>query len=100
MAYQGKMGFSEIEAELFNKGTNLKKAVDDAYILYKKVYDMTYGLTPAQILALPIFEGCNMTEADITAMQNACNCLGDFYQAMHNGAVSQVDRFGYLVKFL
>ena len=98
--YQGKMGFSEWESELFNKATNLKTAVDNAYILYKKFYDLTYGLSPAQILALPIFTGCEMTEADITAMQNAVNSMGDFYKAMHNESVGQVDRFGYLVKFL
>jgi len=98
--YQGKMGFSEWESELFNKATNLKTAVDNAYILYKKFYDLTYGLTPADILALPIFTGCEMTEADIAAMQNAVNSMGDFYKAMHNESVGQVDRFGYLVKFL
>jgi len=98
--YQGKMGFSEWENELFNKATNLKTAIDNAYILYKKFYDLTYGLTPADILALPIFTGCEMTEADITAMQNAANCLGDFHKAMHNEAVGTVDRFGYIVKFL
>jgi hypothetical protein len=98
--YQGKMGFSEWESEVFNKGTNLKKAIDDAYILYKKFYDLTYGLTPAQILALPTFTSSGMSESDITAMQNAVNSMGDFYKAMHNEAVGQVDRFGYLVKFL
>ena len=98
--YQGKMGFSEWESELFNKATNLKTAVDNAYILYKKFYDLTYGLTPADILALPIFTGSEMTEADITAMQNAVNSMGDFYKAMHNEAVGTVDRFGYIVKFL
>jgi len=98
--YQGKMGFDQWEAEVFNKGTNLKKAIDEAYILYKKFYDLTYGLTAAQILALPIFTGSNMTEADITKLQNAVNCMADFYKTMHNEAVTQVDRFGYLYPFL
>jgi len=98
--YQNKMGFSEWEAEIFNKGVNLKKAIDEAYILYKKFYDLTYGLSAAQILALPIFTGCGMSEADITAMQNAANCLGDFNKCLHNEAVATVDRFGYIVKFL
>lgn len=98
--YQGKMGTSEFASELFNKANILWNAVDEAYVLYKKFYDVTYGLTPAEILALPQMTGTNYTEADILKMQNAMNCLGDFYKAMHNESVSQVDRFGYLYPFL
>lgn len=94
------MGFSEWESEVFNKGTNLKTAIDDAYIMFKKFYDLTYGLTAEQILALPTFTSSNMTEADITKLQNAVNCMADFYKALHNEAVGTVDRFGYLYPFL
>lgn len=98
--YQGKMAYEQWEAELYSKGTNLKKAVDDAYTLYKKFYDLTYGKTAAQILAMDQFSSSGLTEAGITDLQNAMNCLSDFYKAMNNQTVSQVDRFGYLYKFL
>lgn len=68
--------------------------------LYDKWYDYAYGKSDAQIAALPVFAGANITEAQITALKVALEQFNDLYGAMTNAAVVQKDRKVLWVPFL
>jgi hypothetical protein len=80
------------------KANALKSSIDAAKVLYDKWYSLTYGLTPAQIAALPQMAG--HTVADITAMNYAMGTFNDFNAALHNAAVVTSDREAYLTPIL
>lgn len=98
--YQGDNAKEQWSFLLSTKAKNLNNAIDEAYIAYKQFYDEFYGMTEAQVLATDAFSTSGYTEADILAYRNGYNVLEDFHKAMHNEAISQVDRFAYLVKFI
>jgi hypothetical protein len=73
--------------------------IQQGYEWYEKFAALTYGLSNAQILALPAFAG--RTAADVTAMQYAWGVFNDLYNALNNvSALTQANREGYLVPFL
>jgi len=77
----------------------LMRDINEAYAWYEKFYTITYGLTVAQILALPGFSG--KTAADIQAMQYAFGVFQDLYNLMNNvSAPAQANRAGYLAPFM
>lgn len=55
MAYTGNMTFGEFSSQAQSRGNNLLNAIKDGKILYDKFYQLTYGKTDEQILALPQF---------------------------------------------
>jgi hypothetical protein len=96
--YTNEMAFEQWVAEAGYKGNTLVNAINAGKILYDKWYQMSYGKTDAQIAALPQFAG--KTEADISAMAYAVGVFNEMYLALHNGAVAQADRAGYLTPVL
>ena len=60
---------------------------------------LTYGLTDAQIQALPQFSAHSV--GDITAMRYAWGVFTDLHNALYNvAALAQADRAGYLAPFV
>jgi hypothetical protein len=79
--------------------SQLISLIDNCNYFYQKWYALTYGLTDAQILALP--ECTGMVAADVTALKYAMSTFNDLYNALHGGAaISQVNRTGYLTPFI
>jgi hypothetical protein len=77
--------------------------------LYDKWYNLTYGLTPAQIVALPCFANppnlagvtFTMTEQDVTNISYALGIFNELYTALFNlGALAQADREAYMIPFI
>ncbi len=82
-----------------NNANTLMHDIAEAYAWYEKWYALTYGLTTAQIQALPIF--ASHTVADITNMQACFQVFQDLYNLMNNvSAPGQANRVGYLAPFM
>lgn len=96
--YTPEMFFGEWANQAGSKANTLIDAIEAGKHLYDKWYQMSYGKTNAQIAALPQFAG--KTEADIAAMAYALGVFNEMYSALHNGAVAQSDRIGYLTPIL
>lgn len=96
--YTNEMDFSTWVNEAAYKSNAIVQAINNGKLLYDKWYQMSYGKTNAQVAALPQFSG--KTEADIVTMSYALGVLNEMYAALHNGAVAQADRAGYLTPIL
>ena len=73
--------------------------IQTAKAAYDKWTAMTYGLTDAQIQALPQFNSRQV--ADITAMRYAWGVFLDLYNALFGlAALPDVNREGYLALFV
>jgi hypothetical protein len=82
-----------------NQANNVMRTIAEAYAWYQKYYAITYGLTQAQILALPGFSG--RTAADITNIAACFQVFMDLYNLMNNvSAPAQANRVGYLAPFM
>lgn len=99
MAYTGNMTFKDWNFTTQSKGNNLLSAVREGKILYDKFYQLTYGLTDEQILALPQFNivGDTMDQAGLTKLRYA---LGVFNDLAAGNALAPATRDSYLVPFL
>lgn len=99
MAYMGNMTFKELAAQAQSRGNNLLNAIREGKLLYDKFYQLTYGLTDEQILALPQFNvtGDTMDQAGLNALRYA---LGVFNDLASGNALAPATRDSYLVPFL
>lgn len=99
MAYMGVMTFKQFSDQAQNRGNNLLNAIKEGKILYDKFYQLTYGLTDEQILALPQFNvtGDTMDQAGLTKLKYA---LGVFNDLALGNALTPATRDSYLVPFL
>lgn len=99
MAYMGNMTFKEIAAQTQSRGNNLLNAIREGKLLYDKFYQLTYGLTDEQILALPQFNvtGDSMDQAGLDKLRYA---LGVFNDLASGNALAPATRDAYLVPFL
>src|SRR5574343_57070 len=99
MAYTGNMTFKDWNFTTQSKGNSLLSAVREGKILYDKFYQLTYGLTDEQILALPQFNivGDTMDQAGLTKLRYA---LGVFNDLAAGNALAPATRDSYLVPFL
>jgi hypothetical protein len=86
------MTYTQWNASFSYIAGNLWDYIKHGKDLYDKWYDYTYGLSDADIAALPVFAGENITEAQITTLRVALEQLSDIYGAMSNVAVAQKDR--------
>jgi hypothetical protein len=99
--YAGDMQWTNWTAALYTNATASLTAITQGKLLADKWNQMTYGLTPAQILALPQFANSGKTAADIENMQYAMGVFTDLYNAMFNvAALTQFNREGYLDPFI
>ncbi|MFZ0928185.1 MAG: hypothetical protein WAN11_06275 [Syntrophobacteraceae bacterium] len=81
-----------------NNANTLLRDINEAYLWFQKYYAVTYGLTQAQILALPGFSG--RTAQDITNIAAAFQVFRDLYNLMNNvSAPAQANRVGYPAPF-
>src|SRR5574343_766223 len=99
MSYMGNMTFKEFSAQVQSRGNNMLNAIREGKLLYDKFYQLTYGLTDEQILALPQFNvtGDTMTQAGLDKLRYA---LGVFNDLALGNALAPATRDGYLVPFL
>ena len=99
MAYTGVMTFKQFSDQAQSRGNNLLNAIREGKILYDKFYQLTYGLTDEQILALPQFNiaGDTMDQAGLTKLKYA---LGVFNDISNGTALSPATRDDYLTPFL
>jgi hypothetical protein len=98
-SYSGDLTWEAWAGALTNAGNTVLGDIQAAYEWYQKWYALTYGLSMAQIQALPQFAG--RSTADIQAMQYGWGVFLDLYNALNNvGALPQANRQGYLVPFL
>jgi hypothetical protein len=82
-----------------NNANTLIRDINEAYAWYQKYYAITYGLTTAQILALPGFSG--KTAQDITNIAACFQVFEDLYNLINNvSAPAQANRVGYLAPFM
>ena len=97
--YSNEMTWDEWASAISQSGNQLLSEIQTAKALADKFNAMTYGLTAAQIAALPQFTG--KTAADATAMQYAVGVFIDLYNAIYNvAALPQALREGYLAPFI
>ena len=85
----------DLESMVQQRGTALLSAIREAKLLYDKWYSLTYGLSDAQILALPSLD--NMTQEELTAFKYA---VGVFNDVASGTALAPATRDSYLVPFL
>ena len=78
--------------------TQMVTAADTGKVLSDKFNAMVYGLTDAQILALPQFLAWK--QADLTAVKAALSSLINMSDALHNNPIAQGDRYAYFAPFL
>lgn len=99
MAYTGVMTFKQFSDQAQSKGNNLLNAIREGKILYDKFYQLTYGKTDEQILALGQFNvaGDTMDQAGLNALRYA---LGVFNDLAAGSALSPATRDSYLTPFL
>ena len=99
MAYMGNMTFKEFLAQVQSRGNNLLSVIREGKLLYDKFYQLTYGLTDEQILALPQFmvTGDTMTQDGLDKLRYA---LGVFNDLAAGNALAPATRDSYLVPFL
>lgn len=99
MSYMGSMTFKELSSQAQSRGNNLLNAIREGKLLYDKFYQLTYGLTDQQILALEQF---NITgdAMDQAGLDNLRYALGVFNDISSGTAISPATRDSYLVPFL
>lgn len=99
MAYTGVMTFKQFSDQAQAKGNALLSAIREGKILYDKFYQLTYGKTDEQILALPQFNvtGDTMDQAGLNALRYA---LGVFNDLSAGSALAPATRDSYLTPFL
>lgn len=97
LTYQ--MGFNDWITRISGTSSNFITSLRTGKDLYDKWYKFTYGLSPAQIAALPELTG--ITVADVTTISYGLSVFNDIYTALYNlGALTQADREGYMVPFI
>ena len=88
-------------SQLNSNGVNeLRTILNKRYADYKKFYAFTYGLSDAQILALPFMVGKGQTDLD--NLRNSFNIFKYFYESYYglNGSpLSIYDYSGYQIPF-
>lgn len=99
MSYMGNMTFKEFLAQVQSRGNNMLNAIREGKLLYDKFYQLTYGLTDEQILALPQFNvtGDTMDQAGLDKLRYA---LGVFNNIANGTTLLPETRDSYLVPFL
>ena len=99
MSYSNDRNFGDWVAALDSKGHSVVSSINEGEIEYRKWYALSYGLTDAEIAALPQFTG--RTEADITKIRYAMGALHDLYTALNGtGSVVSRDRQSDLIFYL
>ena len=97
--FSGDMTWMNWTDLLNQKATAIINDIQAAKACYDKWSAMTYGLTDAQIQALPQFNSRQV--ADITAMRYAWGVFNDMYQALFGtGVLTQTNRENYLAPFV
>ena len=97
--YSAKMNFETFSGQIQSRGNALQEAIRQGKILYDKWYALTYGLSTAEIIALPQFNVASetITEADVNALNYA---LGVFNTIASGSALTPATRDAYLTPFL
>jgi hypothetical protein len=97
--YSNEMTWDEWATAISQAANQMLEDLKNGKDLADKFNAMTYGLTAAQIAALPQFTGKTVTDA--TNMQYAVGVFTDLYNAMYNvAALPQALREGYLEPFI
>ena len=97
--YGNDMTWQQWTDQLSSTGNSLLSDLQRGKQLYEKWASLTYGLTDAQIQALPQF--ATKTVADVTAMRYAWGVFNDIYNGIYGGAaLTQANREGYLTPSL
>ncbi len=93
--YNGSLTQADIEFRINQASAQLLTALNNGFDQYKKWYDLTYGLTTAQIATL-----FSITTNEATDLQSAFNVFNDLNSFMNNLAVTQNDRLTTILKFI
>jgi len=97
--YSPELTWDDWSEQIGQLANQLINDLQSGKMLADKFNAMTYGLTPAQIAALPQFS--NKTVADATAMQYAIGVFTDLYNALYGvAALTQTNREGYVDPFI
>lgn len=98
--YSNDMTWSQWQAYAESRVTGLKTSLSQGYMEWQKFYNMTYGLTDAQILALPAFVG--KIQTDLNAIRNCFNTFKQLYDAYYglNAAALPIYNYdAYMISF-
>ena len=95
MAYTPRQSYGDIEIMVQQRGNALLNAIKEGKLLYDKWYQLTYGLSDQQILALDNMQG--VTQSELTALKYA---IGVFNDVANGTALPAATRDAYLVPFL